>query len=306
MRIDQTHRPWFAFSLVILIVAALAYIPYRHWYPQGVSGGSAMGLTYGIVGFAFMIFAGLLGARKKVPVWRVGRAQTWMRGHLWLGTLSFPLILLHGGFKFGFGLTHWLMWIFLFVFISGIFGAVLQHYMPKMIKERIPMETIYEQIGRVRNQLVDEANNLVEQACATLTGNLSSATMERRALVAGAGTMGGVTVATGLQIDEDSSAELRGFLRNKMEPFLERYGSRRQPIASRDTAKSMFDQLRQLLPPNLHPTVDDLENICEEKRELDQQTFYHRVLHGWLLVHIPLSYAVLLLGAIHAVVALAY
>jgi len=35
--------------------------------------------------------------------------------------------------------------------------------------------------------------------------------------------------------------------------------------------------------------------ICEEKRQLDQQRRYHLVLHGWLLVHIPLSYAVLLL-----------
>lgn len=306
MRIDQTHRKWFLVSVVILAVAVLAYIPYRHWTPQGPRGGSAMGLTYGIVGFLFMIFAGLLGARKKVPIWRVGRAQTWMRGHLWLGTLSFPLILLHGGFRWGFGLTHWLMWIFLGVFLSGIFGAVLQHYMPRMTKERIPMETIYEQIGRVRGQLVDEAHNLVEQACATLTGNLSDASVEQRAYAAGAGTMGGVTVATGLNIDEDSCAELRGFHDNKLRPFLERYGSRGLPIADRDAAKGMFEQLKRLLPANLHPTVEDLESICEEKRELDQQTRYHRILHGWLLVHIPLSYAVLLLGAIHAVVALAY
>ncbi|HZP22946.1 MAG TPA: hypothetical protein VFB04_05835 [Terriglobales bacterium] len=306
MRIDHTHRKWFIVSLVILAVAVIAYIPYRQWYPQGVGGGTAMGLIYGSVGFAFMIFAGLLGARKKVPIWRVGRAQTWMRGHIWLGLLSFPLILLHGGFKFGFGLTHWLMWIFLLVFISGIFGAVLQHYMPKTIKERIPMETIYEQIGRVRGQLVDEANNLVEQACATLTGNLSDASVEQRAAAAGAGTMGGITVATGLQIDEDSCGEMRGFFQNKLKPFLEGYGARRQPIANRDTAKSMFDQLRLLLPSNLHPTVEDLESICEEKRELDQQTLYHRILHGWLLVHIPLSYAVLVLGAIHAIKALAY
>ena len=192
------------------------------------------------------------------------------------------------------------------VFVSGIFGAVLQHYMPRTIKERIPMETIYEQIGRVRDQLVEEANNLVEQACATLTGNLSDASVEQRAAAAGAGTMGGITVATSLQIDEDSSGELRGFFQNKLKPFLERYGARRQPIADRDMAKNMFDQLRLLLPANLHSTVEDLENICEEKRELDQQTLYHRILHGWLLVHIPLSYAVLVLGAIHAIKALAY
>jgi len=45
----------------------------------------------------------------------------------------------------------------------------------------------------------------------------------------------------------------------------------------------------------LHSTIADLETICEEKRQLDQQRKYHLVLHGWLLVHIPLSYAVLLL-----------
>ena len=306
MRIDHTHRKWFVVSVVILIVAALAYIPYRYSQPQGPRGGTAMGLTYGIIGFGFMIFAGLLGARKKVPIWRLGKAQTWMRAHLWLGTLSFPLILLHGGFRWGFGLTNWLMWIFLAVFLSGIFGAVLQHFMPQMIKERLPMETIYEQIGRVRGQLVDEAHNLVEQACATLTGNLADANVEQRAYAAGAGTMGGMTVATSLNIDEDSSAELRGFYDNKLRPFLERYGSRGLPMANRDIAKAQFEQLKRQLPANLHPTADDLENICEEKRELDQQTFYHRTLHGWLLVHIPLSYAVLALGAIHAIKALAY
>jgi hypothetical protein len=52
--------------------------------------------------------------------------------------------------------------------------------------------------------------------------------------------------------------------------------------------------------------VDDLENICEEKRQLDQQSRLHRILHGWLLVHIPLSYALLLLGAVHAVMALKF
>lgn len=306
MRIDQTHRKWCTLSVAILVVAALAYIPYRHSSPQGASGGSVMGLIYGSVGFAFMIFAGLLGARKKVPVWRLGRAQTWMRGHLWLGTIAFPLILLHSGFHFGFGLSRVLMWCFVIVFVSGIFGAALQHYMPRLTTERIPMETIYEQIGRVRSQLVDEAAFLVEQGRAMLTGNLSDASVEQRAVAAGAGTMGGVTVATGLNVDEQASSDLQEFFERKMRPFLQQAGARKLEIADRATSQALFRQLRLLLPMNLHTTVDDLENICEEKRELDQQTLYHRILHGWLLVHIPFSYAVLLLGAIHAVVALRY
>lgn len=306
MRIDRTHRKWCTVSVAILVVAALAYIPYRHSSPQGASGGSVMGLVYGSVGFAFMIFAGLLGARKKVPVWRLGRAQTWMRGHLWLGTIAFPLILLHSGFHFGFGLSRVLMWCFVIVFVSGIFGAALQHFMPRLTTERIPMETIYEQIGRVRSQLVDEAAFLVEQGRAMLTGNLSDASVEQRAVAAGAGTMGGVTVATGLNVDEQASSDLQEFFERTMRPFLQQAGARKLEIADPATSQALFRQLRLLLPINLHTTVDDLENICEEKRELDQQTLYHRILHGWLLVHIPFSYAVLLLGAIHAVVALRY
>ena len=306
MRIDRTHRGWFIGSLGLLIIAVLVYVPYRHSSPQGPSGGSVIGLTYGSIGSAFMLFAGLLGARKKFPILRVGRAQAWMRGHLWLGTISFPLILFHAGFRFGFGLTNILMWIFLVVFLSGIFGAVLQHYMPRLTTERIPMETIYEQIGRVRTQLVDEAEGLVKEASAALTGNLAQASVEQRAAAAGAGTIGGLTVASGLQVNEEADIELRQFFQQEMRPFLEHSGSGKLAVADPASSNAKFQRLRVLLPSTLHPIVADLENICEEKRELDTQTRYHRVLHGWLLVHIPLSYALLLLGAVHAVEALRY
>ena len=106
---------------------------------QARRGGSALGLAFGIVGSAFMIFAGLLAGRKKVPVWRVGRAQAWMRGHLWLGLLSLPIIFFHAGFRFGGPLTSVLMVLLIIVVASGIFGAVLQHYLPNMITGAVPV-----------------------------------------------------------------------------------------------------------------------------------------------------------------------
>ena len=57
------------------------------------------------------------------------------------------------------------MVLLIIVVASGIFGAVLQHYMPPMMTVRIPMETIFEQIDRVRAQLVAEADAMVEEAC---------------------------------------------------------------------------------------------------------------------------------------------
>jgi hypothetical protein len=76
VRIDDTHRKWFAGSVIGLAVATAVYVLYSVRSAQGPRGGSVLGLTFGIVGFSFMLFAGLLGLRKKFPIWRVGRAQS--------------------------------------------------------------------------------------------------------------------------------------------------------------------------------------------------------------------------------------
>src|SRR5688500_3606809 len=130
MLIDRTHRGWMAAAIGLTAAAALLYVPYAR-RADAVSGGSWPGLVYGVAGFSLMIYAGLLGARKKVPVWRLGRAQTWMRGHLWLGLASFPLILLHAGLTLGSGLTLVLMMLFIIVIASGAWGAWVQHTMPR-------------------------------------------------------------------------------------------------------------------------------------------------------------------------------
>ena len=161
MRIDRTHRPWLVGTVVVFLAAAIVYAAYAMRMPGGPRGGTAIGLAFGVAGYAVMLFEGLLGARKKVPVWRLGRAQTWMRGHLWLGLLTLPLILFHAGFAFRGALTAVLMVLLVIVVASGILGAILQHYLPRAITTRVPMETIYEEIPHVRAQLREEAEQLV-------------------------------------------------------------------------------------------------------------------------------------------------
>src|SRR5215469_352989 len=168
MRMDHTQRGWALGSLVLIAVSTVAYLLYVWQSPAGPSGGSVMGLVFGSIGFGFMIFAALLGARKRVPTWRLGRAQAWMRGHLWLGLLSLPLILFHGGFHFGGTLTRVLMWLAIIVVLSGVYGAVLQNYAPTMMTRDVPLETIYGEIGNVRKALRMEADKLVESVCGNL------------------------------------------------------------------------------------------------------------------------------------------
>jgi hypothetical protein len=294
LRIDRTHRTWLLASLIIFGVATAIYVAYAAASPAGPSGGSAIGLMFGIAGSLCMIFAGLLAARKKVPVWRLGRAQTWMRGHLWLGLLSLPLILFHGGFRFGGPLTTVLMVLLIVVVLSGIFGAALQHYMPPVMTTRIPMETIFEQIDRVRAQLLAEADEMVEAACGPLNFQDKSA---------GAGARSSVATAT---IATTDALPLCNFYSRDLRPFLQQSRAQNPSLSNRVKATGVFEGLRTLLPVTLHGTVKNLEEICEEERQLRRQITYHHWLHGWLMLHVPLSLALLLLGCAHAIVALRY
>lgn len=306
MIIDQSHRGWFIGSLVLLVLGAVLYIPYAFLSVTRVSGGSFAGLIYAGVGSAMMIFAGLLGARKKYRIWRVGRATWWMRGHLWIGFLSFPFILFHSGFRLGNGpLTRVLMALFLVVFISGILGALLQHFIPRVMTERVPMETVYEQIDRVLGQLVNEAALIVSEVGAAIEHEIEREDAAEERLQAPPPGKARKTIVAPTT-DERVSKKITAFFESQMKPYLLSRHPQKYLLGDPVQASTAFQQLKVLVPQAYWPKFDELANICEEKRELERQRRLHKFLHGWLLFHIPASYALLLLGAVHAVVALRY
>ncbi len=326
MRMDKTQRGGALGSLAILAISTAVYVLYALESPQGPRGGSATGLTFGVVGFAFMLFAALLGARKRVPTWRIGRAQGWMRGHLWLGFLALPIILFHGGFHFGGTLTRVLMWLLIITVFSGVFGAALQHYIPRVMTSDVPLETIYNEIGRVRSLLREEADRAIESLGGSLDLGKTSSEEGLRAggftalrtiaasavpLRTSAAVSAGASAAVAavpeiILLSEEENAPLRRFYLQEMRPFLEHPKHGGQRLGDEAKASSAFAGLRTLLPSAAHPALADLEDICDEARQLKRQERLHRWLHGWLLLHIPLSLALILLGGIHAVMALRY
>jgi hypothetical protein len=293
MRIDRTHRPWVVATIVLAIVSTIAYIIYAVETPGGPRGGSALGLTFGIIGYAMMLYAGLLGARKRVPTWRLGRAQTWMRGHLWLGLLSLLLILYHAGFAFRGPLTLVMMLLFFIVIGSGILGAALQHYVPGFMTSRVPVETIYEEIPHVRAQLRDEADQLAAAICGPLDRAAPEQEEEQSKTVL-------------VEIEHDDRERFREVYLQKVRPYLADPETSDVELADPIRSGETFEALRRLLAPPVHGVLDDLENICEEEQQLSRQIRIYRWLHTWLLVHVPLSIALLVLGAVHAVMALRY
>src|SRR3954468_369717 len=182
MLIDRKSRPWIVTCLVIFIAATVAYIVYVKRSLHGPHGGSGVGLAYGFVGSLMILFVMALALKKRLRTLRIGKAYTWLQGHVWLGLLAYPMILYHAGFRWGQGptmglsagmshvewqtpgLTWVLMWIFTFVVITGVLGLILQQYVPTKLLRDVPKETIYEQIDHVVRQLRDEAAELVAGA----------------------------------------------------------------------------------------------------------------------------------------------
>ncbi|MEP7078656.1 MAG: hypothetical protein ABI795_06465 [Chthoniobacterales bacterium] len=178
MRIlNRAHVPWFLFVCFATVVACVLYIanfhPERLPFPLPLPaffgetppahhtiGGTPLGLIFGATSLAIFVFAALLGMRKKVALWRIGTVQRWLRAHIWLTLLTIPLVLLHSGFRLGGPMTMLLMALYAIVMVSGIYGLVLQHHLPRLMKERLPAETVFEQIPHIRAQLFAAAEKM--------------------------------------------------------------------------------------------------------------------------------------------------
>lgn len=300
----------FTITAFVLATGYFGYYFHRVHQPGGAgwSSQSWTGLGYGIAGFAMMIFCGLLGVRRSVRIWRLGRGQSWLRAHIWLGLLAFPLIYYHAGMRFGHNLTLVLMILFAIVLVSGIFGVVMQNVLPRAMLTRIQAETSYEQIPHIIDVLRKEADGLVANVC----GPLGNEPAVAEAVLPGGGAhvkregavQGKVVRTRGTPIGpQEGSGPLKSFYLAEVQPFLHTEMALDHKLATSRSAIAVFEHARTLVPDPLHDTLKDLESVCEERRQLALQVRLHHWLHVWEFVHVPISYALLVLSAVHAVVA---
>ena len=267
-------------------------------------GSTPLGLAFGIAAGLIILFETALNFRKRVPTWGIGRAETWLKGHIWIGVLTIPLVLFHSGFRFRGSLAVALSVVMALVVLSGIFGLVLQQYLPRLMTRLAPGETIYEQIPHVIAQLRVEAYEVVAAVC----GPVAEAAEERaesERVRANPRRARRVLAWREAAEPAEGSTPLRTFYLEVLRPFLQGDG-RTGPLADPAQTESLSIALRRVLPPALHEAGSDLVTIGEERRDLATQRRLHALLHGWLFVHVPLTGALLVLLAAHAVLALRY
>ncbi len=279
------------FTLALAAAASAVHLRQRWVAPSTLTGGSAVGLGFGLLGSLCMVFAGLLAALRRVPSWWwVGSRQWWLKGHIWLGLLSGVLILFHGNFRLGGPLEQALWLVLVLVLASGVFGLILQHVLPRLLTLRVPNEIPYEQIPHECLLLRRKADALVDALCGPEVPE------------------GGAAAGKG---DPKAAPAARAALRQAYEtvirPFLDPRFSAASPLARPAPAEAVFGGLRAA--PGLASAakdVEQLERFCADRRQMGEQERLHHWLHVWLLAHVPLSALLLGLGIAHVVTALYY
>jgi hypothetical protein len=312
---------------VVTVLAAAAYGV--EWQAAGrlPGGSSRTGFVAGVVAGLIIVFELLLWPRKRVRSWRIGSAQSWLRAHVWLGLLAVPLVLMHARLLFIGGLLNQaLVVLFLLVIASGVWGLVLQQFLPRALLEQVPAETIYDQIDHVSRLQCREVERLVRGLCeaepsAAHAGHAAAADdgapadewsddEDEHAVVTGFRAMTGIqgkvveTVTVYRAIPGTQPLRRRFF--TEIRPYLLAGQAGRSPLAAAPAAAALFAGLRATNPPAAGELIARLEQACDQRRQLDLQTRLHRWLHGWLLVHVPLSVALGVLLAVHVPVALWY
>lgn len=305
MVINRTHIPWFLLTLLATAGAALLYIarfhpasvPFAFELPEMLKdsgpqrntfGGTRVGLLFGTLAFLIFLFAAALGVRKKKRLWRIGRVELWLKTHVWLTIFTMPLVALHSGFAMGSPLTSVIMWLYFIVMGTGFFGIAMQNVIPVLLKERLPREVVFEQIPHIRRRAIELAEAL--QKDCTPTEAKTGEKPDPKAVVI-------------KPEDEESVTAIRDFLQADALPYLKLGRGDSHRLGKQRNGDEAFRLLKLNVTPKWLPRVEELQGCCDERRRTDLQTKLQHWLHGWLLIHVPISLLLIILTLWHAIVA---
>jgi hypothetical protein len=177
------------------------------------------------------------------------------------------------------------------VMVSGFYGLALQHVLPRLMKDELPQEIVFEQIPHILEQLREAARKFRQS-------------LEPSPAVATPATPSPAEAPPKAEPPDDSIPVLKGFLDLEALPYLEARRGEQFHLGDKRTSDELFRTLKISVTANWHAEVERLQSWCDERRHLDRQTRFQHWLHSWLFAHAPISFLLLILTAWHAVVTL--
>ena len=251
------------FLLLLAAIVAVYFWQSRNEFPHG---GSKIGLIYGTIGSALILLLAFFGIRKRWYRSRFGTLEQWLQSHIYLGILALVILVFHTGGRFNDKIAVTTLILVAVVVLSGIVGAVLYVFIPRLLTEVESELTV--------DELSEQLNQLGKQMARIASGRSEPFQRIYNQL-----------------IYESIPGWLAGWR------LLLRVG-RRKSIGAAD-----LPPLLALVPQEEEPELRQLLVVSRQRKELLLrllfQQRYKNILEAWLYIHVPFTVALLLFAIVH-------
>ncbi len=256
-------------SLTILIVCAtLSWLGYAAYSATLVDTRFFTGWVLLLLIVALM----LLNTRKKLPFLPIGDTSLWLQFHIYAGTFAALLCLLHIGFRVPSGVMDNILALILAgVLLSGFFGLLLTRRLPRRLATR-GNSVIFERIPASIREISREIEGLVLESV----------------------------------VEADSKA-IPNYYAKRLKTFFAGPQNFFSHVVELDRPRRILvigiSELHRFASPREKEILQRISEKVIEKNGLDYQYSLQLVLKGWLFVHIPLSYSLILVAFLHTYLA---
>jgi len=266
--LTYANARYFWMSAAFVLVCLIAY--QVHDPKQLPNGGTWLGYTLGTIATLMILWLAYLGRRKRNFARGWGTVQGWVSAHVYFGASLIVVATLHTGFQAGWNI-HTLAYVLMCVVIfSGFFGVWTYRVYPSTrnkLKNSQTLDDIFVQLEEVDAQMT----RLASQAENTVHGVVTSA-IER-------------TVIGGGYLDQL-------FGRDKSRVVID--GNVISNVQQQKTLDYLIERLSRAQGEESVRVAEILRAFGSRKRLLGtirEDIRMHAMIQVWLMVHIPLTFA---------------
>ena len=146
-----------------LLLVAICVGLYLYDEPEvRAGGGTWLGYTLGTIGAVLIIWLMFLGIRKRAYKSNLGTVKGWLSAHIYLGLSLIVITTLHAAFHFAWNI-HTLTYILtIIVVLSGTWGVALYLRNPSLMGNLLQGRTL-EQLGELLIQYDNQSKQLIEK-----------------------------------------------------------------------------------------------------------------------------------------------
>lgn len=275
-----SNRRYLYVALGLLIVSIVLYVS-QSGGAQPPNGGTWQGYVLGTIGALLIVWLSLLGIRKRRYSSSMGTVQGWTSAHVYLGGALLVVATLHCAAQFGWNI-HTLAYVLMTaVILSGFYGIyVYLHYPSKLAGNRL---------NQARQQWLNELADVDEEAV-SISGDCGADVQSM--------------VASAIELTRYGGgffAQLSGRDQSKVHLPQAEGAGKSQPNVDQQL---VIDRLAKRIPRSNKRSeaaaLDDLLTLFSRRqtilRVLRQDIRMQGLVKVWLMIHIPMTVA--LLGAL--------